>query len=98
VDAHQLATLIAVPLLTGTVIPQLTVLVTKATVAKGIRNLITLALAALSGALATVTWGSTERWQDYVIAIGTAALASLITHEAGMTGPLDRATARRGLG
>lgn len=81
----------AASVVAGVVIPYLVALATKLHAPALVKDGLALALSALAGAINATVFMTGERWQDYVLAIGTAWVTALATH---VTTPV-RVTAAR---
>lgn len=96
-DAHATLAL-AVSFFCGLVIPAVVDLVTKSHLSNSVKAFLAAALAALAGALSTVTWAPRQRWQDYTLAVAVAFVTTFTAHSTGYSRPIQRGTSKVGIG
>lgn len=88
---------LAVSALCGVGIPHVVDVVTRSSAPHWLKALVAMILAAVAGALNTVTWTAGQRWTSYVLAIATAAVTTMALHATGFSNPTQRATATVGI-
>lgn len=89
---------LAVSALCGVIIPALVDLTTKTHAPRWLKAGVALTLAGVAGAISTVTFTAGERWTSYVLAVAAAFVTTMSAHLTGYSNPIQRATARYGLG
>lgn len=86
-----------VAVLCGVVVPFIVDIVTKSSAPRWLKSGLATVLAALAGALTTVTWGDSSNWHSYVLNVFIAFATALTVHRTGVTDPVQRATATMGV-
>lgn len=72
----------------GLLVPWLTELITHSTARVELKSAVTAALSALVGAVSTIAVVPGADWRAYLLAIGTAWIASMRTYFAGVVRPV----------
>lgn len=89
---------VALSLLIGFVIPHIVDLVTHSTAPQWMKSGLAVALAALTGALTTVTWQGWNDWKVYVLNIFMVFMSAFTSHTAGTSEFVQNATGDFGVG
>lgn len=89
---------LALSVLVGVVIPHIVDLVTHSTAPQWVKSGLAVVLAALTGALTTVTWQGWDDWKVYVLNIFMAFVAAFTSHTAGASEFVQQATGDFGVG